>query len=123
VSLFWGGRSLQHVPLAFFCAGIGAGILQPHHVRSLLQHSCSPFTTLPPPPPACAPPPPAHTQMANVMDTDELSPEQEADLAAIRARKKQIVTAHRIKKGVANNRCVWCVCGGGLTCLGVLCGV
>jgi hypothetical protein len=44
--------------------------------------------------------------MAGVMDTDELTPEQEADLAAIRARKKQIVTAHRIKKGVANNRCV-----------------
>lgn len=42
--------------------------------------------------------------MADVMDTDELTPEQEADLAAIRARKKQIVTAHRIKKGVANNR-------------------
>lgn len=54
------------------------------------------------PPPLCPPPP----QMADVMDTDELSPEQEADLAAIRARKKQIVTAHRIKKGVANNRCV-----------------
>lgn len=43
-------------------------------------------------------------EMAGVMDTDELTPEQEADLAAIRARKKQIVTAHRIKKGVANNR-------------------
>jgi hypothetical protein len=43
-------------------------------------------------------------QMADVMETDELTPEQEADLAAIRARKKQIVTAHRIKKGVANNR-------------------
>lgn len=45
-----------------------------------------------------------HLQMAGVMETDELTPEQEADLAAIRARKKQIVTAHRIKKGVANNR-------------------
>lgn len=49
------------------------------------------------------------------MDTDELTAEQQADLAAIRARKKQIVTAHRIKKGVANNRLVvdrlivWCV--------------
>jgi hypothetical protein len=42
--------------------------------------------------------------MAGVMDTDELTPEQESDLAAIRARKKQIVTAHRIKKGAANNR-------------------
>lgn len=54
--------------------------------------------------------------MAGVMmDTDELTAEQQADLAAIRARKKQIVTAHRIKKGVANNRLVvdrlivWCV--------------
>jgi len=42
--------------------------------------------------------------MAGVMDTDELTPEQQSDLAAIRARKQQIVTAHRIKKGVANNR-------------------
>lgn len=62
----------------------------------------------------------SHTQMAGVMDTDELTPEQEADLAAIRARKKQIVTAHRIKKGVANNRCVCvlaCVCAASNTIL------
>jgi hypothetical protein len=50
--------------------------------------------------PACLPPP----QMAGVMDTDELTEEQAADLAAIRARKKQIVAAHRIKKASASNR-------------------
>lgn len=38
------------------------------------------------------------------MDTDELTEEQAADLAAIRAKKKQIVAAHRIKKASAGNR-------------------
>jgi nucleolar GTP-binding protein len=42
--------------------------------------------------------------MSGVMDTDELTEEQAADLAAIRARKKQIVAAHRIKKASASNR-------------------
>lgn len=42
--------------------------------------------------------------MSGVMDTDELTEEQAADLAAIRQRKKQIITAHRIKKSSANNR-------------------
>lgn len=38
------------------------------------------------------------------MDTDELTEEQAADLAAIRQRKKQIITAHRLKKSSASNR-------------------
>jgi nucleolar GTP-binding protein len=42
--------------------------------------------------------------MSGVMDTDELTEEQAADLAAIRARKKQIVAGHRIKKASASNR-------------------
>lgn len=45
-------------------------------------------------------------QMAGVMDTDELTEEQAADLAAIRARKKQVVAAHRLKKSTAGNRSV-----------------
>eukprot|EP00775_Hariotina_reticulata_P009918 gene9918-10075_t len=43
-------------------------------------------------------------EMAAVMDTDELTEEQAADLAAIRAKKKRIVAAHRIKKASAGNR-------------------
>lgn len=43
-------------------------------------------------------------EMAGVMDTDELTEEQAADLAAIRARKKQIVAGHRLKKASASNR-------------------
>jgi nucleolar GTP-binding protein len=42
--------------------------------------------------------------MSVVMDTDELTEEQAADLAAIRARKKQIVAGHRLKKASASNR-------------------
>lgn len=38
------------------------------------------------------------------MDTDELTDAQAEELAAIRTRKKQIITAHRLKKGSANNR-------------------
>eukprot|EP00877_Chromochloris_zofingiensis_P004717 jgi/Chrzof1/14246/Cz08g30280.t1 len=38
------------------------------------------------------------------MDTEELTEEQAADLAAIRARKKQAVAKHRLKKNTANNR-------------------
>eukprot|EP00879_Flechtneria_rotunda_P017790 GHRR01018649.1.p1 GENE.GHRR01018649.1~~GHRR01018649.1.p1 ORF type:complete len:588 (+),score=193.65 GHRR01018649.1:154-1917(+) len=43
-------------------------------------------------------------EMATVMDTDELTEDQAADLAAIRARKKQIITAHRLRKSSAGNR-------------------
>lgn len=40
------------------------------------------------------------------MDADELTAEQQEDLAAIRRRKQQIITAHRIKKNTANNRAI-----------------
>lgn len=34
---------------------------------------------------------------------EELTPEQQADLAAIRQRKKQLVRQHRLKKAAGNN--------------------
>lgn len=38
------------------------------------------------------------------MGVEELGEEEQADLDAIRARKKEIVTAHRVKKAAAGNR-------------------
>ena len=45
--------------------------------------------------------------MAEDMEEDiGLNEEEAADLAAIRARKKQIVADHRLKKGAANNQAI-----------------
>jgi len=45
--------------------------------------------------------------MAEDMEEDvELTEAEAADLAAIRARKKQIVANHRLKKGAANNQAI-----------------
>ena len=43
--------------------------------------------------------------MAEDMEEDfDLTEEEAADLAAIKAKKKQIVRDHRLKKGSANNQ-------------------
>ena len=73
--------------------------------------SCPPTPPLSCPPLSCLPFLCTQAQhnmaLAEDMEEDiELTEAEATDLAAIRARKKQIVADHRLKKGSANNQAV-----------------